>query len=232
MVVVNLEPNFRVMDRAGCASGTRAVAMKLWKGRLPAKAPDELVRILYHAENRGKSQPSGSQDMIGLIYPGISRLDYDFRHEGGVFPARIESINDPRVARWLEEVLYVLPVEPRPDKYNPLGRQNLDPAWIRRLGQSGRDCFDAIRTRNLAELGASMNRCMVCWEKILPHTVQHPTLKFDLKAMLRAYQREYPGAMYSGCGGGYLFVVSNKPVPGGFRVNLRLQSRGKRVDHK
>jgi hypothetical protein len=27
--------------------------------------------------------------------------------------------------------------------------------------------------------------------------------------------------MYSGCGGGYLLVVSEKPVPGAFTVNVR-----------
>src|ERR1700722_11192111 len=68
MVVVSLEPTFRVMDRAGCASGTRAIARKLWKNRLPNRPPADLVRHLYEAENRGKPQPSGSQDMIGLIY--------------------------------------------------------------------------------------------------------------------------------------------------------------------
>jgi hypothetical protein len=28
--------------------------------------------------------------------------------------------------------------------------------------------------------------------------------------------------MYSGCGGGYLFVASDEPVPGAFRVNVRI----------
>src|SRR5579862_54698 len=118
MVVVGLEPNFRVMDRSGCASGTRAIAMKLWRGRLPARPAAVLTKELYYAENHGKSQPSGSQDMIGLIYPGISRLDYDFRHERGVFPASIETIDDTGVARWLERVLYLIPIEPRPEGYN------------------------------------------------------------------------------------------------------------------
>ncbi len=27
--------------------------------------------------------------------------------------------------------------------------------------------------------------------------------------------------MYSGCGGGYLYVVSEDPVPGGFQVRVR-----------
>jgi hypothetical protein len=225
MVVVGLEPTFRVMDRAGCASGTRAVAMKLWKGRLPAKPPFELVRQLYKAENHGKSEPSGSQDMVGLVYPGISRLDYDFASNGGVFPSNIESIIRPKIATWLQRVLYVLAIEPRPEGYNPLGEKRLEPKWIRRLGRSGKDCFEAIRRMDLQALGASMNECMVCWEKILPHTVRHPTIKVNLKEILRAYQRDYPGAMYSGCGGGYLFVVSRNPVPGGFQVKIRLSDR-------
>lgn len=221
MVVVQIEPNFRPMDRAGIASGTRAVAMKLWKGKLPRRSPAELVRELYQAENKGKSQPSGSQDMIGLIYPGINRLDYDFAANGGVFPAHIESLNTARIARWLAKILHVLPIEPRPEGYNPLGKKNLDPDWIARLSLTGKNCFDAIRRMDAKALGASFNDCMVCWEKILPHTVSHPTLRVDLKSILRTYQRSYPGAMFSGCGGGYLYVISEKPVPGAFKVNVR-----------
>jgi hypothetical protein len=225
MVVVALEPTFRMMNRSGCASGTRTVATKLWRGRLPARPLEQLVRELYETENKGKAERSGSQDMIGLIYPGINRLDYDFTANGGVFPSHIESLNNARVARWLERVLHVLPMEPRPEGYNPLGKKHLDPKWIARLGRTGKDCFDAIRRMDIEALGASMNDCMVCWEKILPHTVRHRAIKLDLKAILRAYQQHYPGVMYSGCGGGYLFVVSREPVPGAFQVNVRVSSK-------
>jgi hypothetical protein len=64
---------------------------------------------------------------------------------------------------------------------------------------------------------------MACWEAILPCTVRHPALTVDLPAMMRYYQSRYAGAMYSGCGGGYLFVASQRPVPGGIRVKVRLR---------
>ena len=223
MVVVAVEPTFRFMDRAGIATGTREVAARLYRNRLPRRAPEFLVRELYEAENRGKAEPSGSQDMIGLVYPGINRLDYDFAANGGVFPNHIESLSDPRTARWLEQVIHLLPVAPRSEGYNPLGEKHLDPKWIARLGQSGKDCFEAIRRQDVDALGASMNDCMVCWKHLLPHTVRHPTIKVDLPALLRAYQVRYPGAMYSGCGGGYLFVVSRKPVPGALKVKVRMK---------
>jgi hypothetical protein len=221
MVVVQIEPNFRPMDRSGIASGTRAIAERIWNGRLPRRSLNELVRELYAAENKGKAEPSGSQDMIGLVYPGVNRLDYDYRVEGGVFPTHIESCNSRPVARWLERVLHLLPIEPRPPGYNPIGVKNLSPRWVARLGQSGRDCFAAIQRRDIEALGESLNLNMKCWEKLLPHTVRHPLITVDLMKLLRAYQRQYAGAMYSGCGGGYLIVVSETPVPGALKVNVR-----------
>ncbi len=222
MVVVGLEPTFRFMDRSGMATSTREVARKLWNGVLPDQDPRELVRTLYDAENRGKAAPSGSQDMAGLIIPGISRLDYDFACEGGFFPAHIETNNDPAVAHWLEDVLHVLPVAQRPEHYSPLEEKHLDKEWIRRLGQSGKDCYAAILAKDARTLGASLNECMECWEAILPGTIRHPAITIDLVAILDHYQSRYAGAMYSGCGGGYLYVVSEEPVPGSIRVQVRL----------
>jgi len=223
MVVVSVEPQFMFMERAGICIGTRNIALYLWKDDVPDRVSGELMQELYAAENEGKAEPSGSQDMIGLIYPGINRLDYDFKHQGGIFPQYIESNNDPEIASWLETVIHILPVAQRPDGYNPLETKNLQPDWIARLGQSGKACYDAIMKRDIEALGESMNECMLCWETILPGTVRHHTLKVDLLSLLEYYQSKYPGAMYSGCGGGYLYVVSNKSVPGAFHVKVRIK---------
>ena len=224
MVVASLEPFMRFMDRSGLATGTRVAARKLWPDALPDRPREQLVRELYHEENKSLADPSGSQDMIGLIYPGISRLEYDFAHEGGVFPCRIESTSDPEIVAWLESVIHVIPVAPRPPGFNPHGETNLDPELIRGLGQSGRDCWDAIVTRDLAGLGKSLNECVRCYSQILPHTLRHPTLTaFDYVKFQELYQRRYPGAMYSGCGGGYLYVASDEPVPGAFKMKIRVE---------
>jgi hypothetical protein len=222
MVVVQIEPAFRPMDRSGMATGTRAVALKLWNGRVPNRPREELVRELYRVENEGREECSGSQDMIGLVYPGVNRLDYDYNVGGGVFPVHIESLNQVRVARWLSRVLHLIPIEPRPPGYNPLEERNLDPRWVGRLGEAGRICFEAIRRMDSAALGAALNLNMKCWARLLPRIVQHPVISVDLNGLLRAYQRRYPGAMFSGCGGGYLIVVSDEPVPGAFQVTVRV----------
>ncbi|MCF7709342.1 MAG: hypothetical protein K9N52_10630 [Verrucomicrobia bacterium] len=220
MVVLCVEPEFRFMDRAGICTSTRDIALELWKDGIPTGDPAQLVRELYETENKGKAEPSGSQDMIGLIYPGISRLDYSYNHESGIFPEHIESCNDKDVAHWLESVLKILPVCQRPQEYNPLGEKQITPDWAARLGRSGKDCFDAILQKDITALGDSMNACMRCWETLLPHTVRHPAIKVDLRDLLDYYQGRYPGAMYSGCGGGYLFVVSEQPVEGAFEIRI------------
>ncbi len=222
MVVVAIEPTCHFMDRCGMGTSTRVIAEELWPDGLPDGEPAESVRILYEAENADQPEPSGAQDMAGLIYPGVNRLDFDFSFEGGYFPVHVESNTDPDVATWLEQHIYMVPIAQRPPGYNPLGIKNLDPAWIERLSQTGKDCFDAIVAKDARALGASMNECMTCWETILPHTVRHPTITTDLMGILSYYQARYPGAMYSGCGGGYIYVVSDEPVPGGFQVTVRL----------
>ena len=222
MVVVSLEPSIRFMDRCGMGTSTRDVARQLWGDQIPAGNPALLVRQLYQAENLGKAQPSGSQDMAGLIYSGINRLDYDFNFEGGIFPVHIESCQDPQIAQWLEKVVSMIPVNQRPEGYDPLSTKNPEPEWVHRLGQSGKDCYSAILARDLKGLGESMNECMRCWEVILPYTVRHPSLNLDLDEILEVYQSRYAGAMYSGCGGGYLYLISDEPVPGAFRVKVRV----------
>jgi hypothetical protein len=222
MVVVSLLPTIPFMDRCGMGTSTRKVALQMWGNEIPEGDPAVLIRNLYTAENDGKPAPSGSQDMAGIIYPGVSRLDYDFNFEGGYFPVHVESNNDPEVAQWLENVVSMVPISQRPLGYDPLEIKNLDPDWIRRLSQSGKDCFNAIVSKDTQALGSSMNECMVCWQNILPGTVRHRTITIDLTEILSHYQNRYIGAMYSGCGGGYLYVVSKEPVLNGLKVNIRV----------
>ncbi len=231
MTVVSIEPDLRFMDYCGMATSTRKIAARIWGDRIPDRPPAELVRELYAAENAGREEPSGSQDMVGLVYPGLSRIDYDASHEGGVFPLRVETCADPVVAAWIERTIQVLPVAPRPAGYGPLGVKNLDPEWVRRLGASGAACYSALVARDLGALQASMNECMLCWEALLPLTLRHPAVRLDLPSILERYRGEYGGAMFSGCGGGYLYVASDREVAGAFRIRVRLppaRSEGER----
>ena len=179
------------------------MAEKLWGGVLPDRDPAALVRELYAAENAGQAEPSGSQDMIGLIYPGVNRLDYRFDHEGGYFPAHIESNNDPgrgalAGARHLDGSRWC---SGRPAMARSASRTST-PSGSAGWGRAAKIATTAIVAMDGRALGASMNECMACWEAILPHTVRHPTITVDLMGILSYYQARYAGAMYSGAAGG------------------------------
>lgn len=219
--VVSIEPNFPCMERAGIATGTRKVALEIW-GHLPDGDIMQRVEELYAAENEGRTEPSGSQDMIGLLLPGISRLDYDFAHRGGVFPRHIENTNAKEPISWLESVLNVLPIGPRPPGYAPLEETHLEHIdLISRLAQTGQHCYDSILAQDIDGLGAAMNETMRCWETLLPGNFVHRTITLDLLGILKYYQSQYPGACFSSCGGGYLYILSKEPVPGTTRIKIR-----------
>ena len=221
MTVVSVEPEFRFMDRAGMATSTRRAAERLWGASLPDRAPEALVRELYEAENAGKAEPSGAQDMVGICYPGISRMDFDAAVDGGVFPVRVETTSDPDIISWVERVVKIVPVSQRPAGYNPLEDRHIEAGWVRRLGRSGRDCWDAIVSRDLRGLARSFNDTMEAWASMLPGTVRHRLIDADLEGILASYRDEYGGALYSGCGGGYLFVPAERAVPGSFGFHVR-----------
>src|ERR1039457_3046000 len=59
LVVGQIQPDFRPMDRSGLGSSTRSIAMRIWKGKLPDRPPEDLARELFEVENKGKAEPSG-----------------------------------------------------------------------------------------------------------------------------------------------------------------------------
>jgi cytidyltransferase-like protein len=214
VVVAQIWPTMDFNDRSGLATSSRNVALKIWGGRYPDGDPVQNARILFGAENPpGTKYVSGSQDHIGLLLPGISRLDYD----GDFWPARIETASDKESCDWLSNVLNLIPLEPRPDGYDPLKEMHLEKAYIKELGESGRLCWDSIIKKDITGLGKALTGTFLSWRKILPMTVPD----WLMKEMETKYLSAYPGAIASGAGGGYVIVVSEKEVEGSIKIKIR-----------
>ncbi len=225
VVVVQIKPTRAWHDRCGICSSTRQILIKKYPKGIP-KGIDryQLASDLYYWENARKVPIGGSQDAWGSVYPGFNLLHYDFRYHNGVLPKNVTSIVDKRTAAWFERNFWVVEcVGPRPEGYNPFDAGRFPTkSVVRQLGQSGQDCFSAIRNRDVAALGASFNKCSSAWRKMLPAIFEHPTITTPVMKKMWYYQRKYAGAMPSGCGVGYLFVASPEPVEGGFQVKVNL----------
>jgi len=214
VVVSQIWPTMEFNDRSGLATSSRNVAISIWGDRYPEGDHELNARLLFGAENPpGKKYISGSQDHIGLLYPGINRLYY----RGGYWPEKIESTTDKEICEWLADVIHLVPLEPRPQGYDPLKIMNLEKALIKELGEAGDSCWEAILKKDVNGLGKSMTDTILAWRKILPFTVPDQVLK-DLETK---YFPNYPGAITSGSGGGYVMVVSEMPVPGAVRIKVR-----------
>ena len=214
VVVAQLWPTIEFNDRSGMATSSRRVAIDLWGDRYPPGDPIRNARHLFGAENPpGTKYISGSQDHLGLLNPGVSRLFYT----GDFWPEQIESTADRETCEWLSSVLHLIPLKPRPVGYDPIKEQNLTTEGVKELGDAGEQCWQSILKKDVAGLGESMTRSFLAWKKILPLTVPDTVME----EMNSSYIGTYDGAITSGCGGGYAVVASKQEVPNALKIKVR-----------
>lgn len=218
VIVVNVEPHPVFKTRSGLATSTRTLGIELWgarSGGAPPRdvPPERLARLLFNVENPvGCAYVSGSQDALGLMLPGVSRLDYDGSH----WPSRICALEDEESVAWLQRVLRLVPLPARPPGYDPLIRQNLSAENVRGLAAASEQAWAAIEARDAARLGRALSRTMAAWRELLPETVPAGS-----DALVAPYAHHH-GCLFSGAGGGFLLVIADEAerVQHGFRVEI------------
>jgi hypothetical protein len=214
VVVSQIWPTMDFDSRSGLATSSREIGIRIWGDRYPDGDPLENARLLFGAENPpGREYISGSQDHLGLLMPGINRLYYN----GGYWPEKIDSNTSREICEWLSDVIYLVKLKPRPAGYDPLKVMHLEKSFIRELGEAGEQCWDSILKKDIVGLGKGMTNTYLSWKKILPLTVPDDILKeMEIK-----YFPNFPGAITSGSGGGYIIVVSDKPVEEAVKIKVR-----------
>jgi hypothetical protein len=94
---------------------------------------------------------------------------------------------------------------------------NLEKSLIKELGEAGDKCWSSILEKDIIGLGKSLTDTFISWKRILPLTVPD----WVMHEMETKYLPNYPGAITSGSGGGYVILVSEKPVEGAVRIKIR-----------
>jgi len=213
-VVAQIWPDYEFNDRSGMATSSRKIAAELWGGKVPEGDPVRNAHLLFGAENPpGSDYISGSQDQLGILMPGANRLDYN----GKYWPSNIESTIDAKTCDWLSRVLYLIPLSPRPEGYNPLIEKYLTVENVKELGAAGDLCWVGIVERDIQKLGTGMTQTYRMWKKMLPYTVPD----WLSEEMENNWLPEYHGAIPSGCGGGYIIVASEKEIQGAMKIKVK-----------
>jgi cytidyltransferase-like protein len=214
VITISLEPTLAFNERSGMATSTRNKAIDLWGNRLPAGDTEKLAKILFCYDNPPGTQTiSGSQDAIGIVFPGVNRAYY----EGAYWPTRIEAYHDELTLQFIERALYLVPLGPREVGYDPLQERHITAANAQALSEATEECWKAILGRDIEQFGLSVRRAFEAQIAMFPEMVNDMILEF-----IRRYADTAIGWKLSGAGGGgYLILVSGEPVPGAVRVSIR-----------
>ena len=217
VLTISIEPTIEFNDRSGMASSTRRKAIDLWGPRLPAGDPHKLANILFCYDNPpGRQYISGSQDAIGIVFPGLNIAHYD----GEYWPRRIESVHEEEVLQFLEKSLYLVPLGPRGPQYDVLSETCINRENARVLADAALDCWDAILRQDVQAFGRAYKNAFYGQIGMFPLMMNEMVAE-----MIETYKDQALGWKLSGAGGGgYLILVSDRPVENSIRIIIRRKS--------
>lgn len=217
VLTISLEPVIEFNERSGMASSSRRRALELWQTDLPAGNPEKHAKMLFAFENPpGTKIFAGSQDAIGIVYPGLNRLDYT----GEYWPAHITSVHDNAILQWLENHLYLVPLGPREGDFDVLKDRDIVPPKVSALAAAADACWNAILKMDLTAFGSSMRQSYEAQVALFPRMSSPAIEKMIAQHASRALGWKLSGAG----GGGYLVLVADQPVEGTLKLAIRRKS--------
>jgi cytidyltransferase-like protein len=214
VLTVSLEPTLEFNERSGMASSTRRAAVDLWGTTIPAGEYEKLARLLFCYDNPpGTKIISGSQDSIGIVYPGLAKASYD----GEYWPKHIEHVQDGATLQFVEKSLYLVALGPRHSGFDVLSGTNITPDGAKSLSEAAENCWQAILSRDIYHFGHFFRASFEAQVAMFPQMIND-----EITKLIKQYQDVALGWKLSGAGGGgYLILVANKPVENSVRVVVK-----------
>jgi galactokinase/mevalonate kinase-like predicted kinase len=201
------------------ASSTRNKAIELWKAQLPEGDPVQLSKILFSYENPpGTLNVAGSQDALGIVMPCLNYYHYS---QDSYWPSEIKSIEDESILSWLEEHLYLIPLDPRGSNYDVLANTNITELGAKNLADAAIQCWHAIQIKDVAAFGTAFLASFHAQIAMFPNMVDE-----TITPIINKYASKSFGYKLSGAGGGgYLILVANEAIENAIRIKIRRKDR-------
>jgi cytidyltransferase-like protein len=214
VITISIEPTIQFNDRSGMASSTRRAAIDLWGPRLPVDNYEKLAKILFSYDNPpGTEIISGSQDAIGIVFPGLAKAYY----EGEYWPTKIDELRDDLSLQFVENSLYLVTLGPRHSDFDVLAGTRFNANNAKALADPTEACWQAIQQRDVIVFGRSMREAFEAQVAMFPNMMNG-----DIAQLIDKYKDVALGWKLSGAGGGgYLILVSDKPIKNAVRIVAR-----------
>ena len=217
VVTLSIEPTLEFNDRSGMAGSTRRHMREIWGDKLPPGDYEKLAKILFAYDNPpGTKIISGSQDSIGLVFPGLAYAYYD----NDYWPQYIENHLEERLLTFLENALYLVPLGPRYEDFDVLADTHINKENAKNLADATERNWQAILDQDIGKFGASLREMFEAQVAMFP-----AMLNQRVEAVIDRYRESALGWKLTGAGGGgYLVVASDKPIPHAVRIIARRES--------
>ncbi|MCB9422108.1 MAG: adenylyltransferase/cytidyltransferase family protein [Ardenticatenaceae bacterium] len=214
VITISIEPTLQFNDRSGMASSTRRAAIDMWGPRLPVGSTEKLAKMLFCYDNPpGTEEISGSQDAIGIVFPGLAKANYD----GEYWPTSIERLQDDLALQFVENALYLVTLGPRHADYDVLANTYINLERAKALADPTEACWEAIQARDVIGFGRSIRESFEAQIAMFPNMMNESVAR-----LIDKYKDIALGWKLSGAGGGgYLILVADKPIANAVRVVAR-----------
>lgn len=214
VITISIHPTLEFNERSGMASSTRRAAIELWGPRLPAGNPEKLSKILFCFDNPpGTEEISGSQDAIGIVFPGLNKSDYD----GEYWPGKISSVQDENILKFVETSLYLIPLGPRHTGFSVLRNTFINRNGAKALSIAAEACWKSILDQDIVSFGKTLRGSYEAQTSMFPDMVTE-----SMEELINQYKSVAIGWKVSGAGGGgYLILVSEQPIKNAVQINIR-----------
>lgn len=215
VITISIEPEIEFNDRSGMSSSTRAKAIELWQTDIPEGDREKLAHTLFCVENPpGSVYISGSQDSIGIVFPGVNKLDYE---RGAYWPSKITSLTDEETLAWIERHLWFINLSPRGKEFDVLSDTNISETSARALAEATEDLWMSIIDKDIRQFGQAFRQSFEAQIAMFPNMVNPAIMK-----TIESYKNDTLGWKISGAGGGgYLVLVSEVPVKNALQIKIR-----------
>lgn len=216
VLTISIEPDYEFNDRSGMSTSSRKKAIDLWQTDIPDGDREKLARTLFCYENPpGVKYVSGSQDSIGIVMPGLNRLNYD----GDYWPEKIEGNCEKEILDWIETHICLIPLYPRHSDYNVSENTNICAENAAKLSNAADECWGAILKKDLKSFGKSVTNSFEAQIAIFPNMVSP-----DIMNQIDQYKTvsDVLGWKLSGAGGGgYLILVCQTQLKEALKIRIR-----------